>query len=164
MYIDFNSLPDSARVWIYQSNRELTSAEVLEIKSMGKNFVNEWTAHQYTLHSSFEVLHNYFLVIAVDENVNIASGCSIDKSVHFIKEVEKKYKLKLFDRLAVGFYWKSKVQVVSLNSFLNFFKENQNSTIEIFNNFIETKKELAENWKVLVKDSWVANRVQEKGN
>ncbi len=158
MYVPFEKLPGTSRIWIYQSNKELNEAEVSEIKLAGKNFVAEWTAHQQTLHASFELLHKYFLLIAVDENVNDASGCSIDKSVHFIKEIEKKFNLSLFDRLAVGFYWNEKAQVLSLNKFLNFYNQNQNEEIKIFNNLIQKKQELI-NWQVPVKQSWLWSRI-----
>ena len=160
MFVPFENLPDTSRIWIYQSNRELNDAEVSEIKNLGKNFVTEWTAHQQTLHAGFDVMHNYFLILAVDENVNDASGCSIDKSVHFIKEIEKKFNLNLFDRLAIGFYWNKKVQVKSLKEFQQFYKtENLNDAVEIFNNMIHTKKELSGLWRVPIKDSWVSTRI-----
>ena len=99
MYIPFESLPDNSRVWIYQSDREFTTEEALQIEEKGKEFVEHWTAHQQTLMAGFKIFHHIFLVLSADESHNGASGCSIDKSVHFISEIEKEFKVNLFNRL-----------------------------------------------------------------
>jgi hypothetical protein len=42
-----------------------------------------------------------FLVLMVDEHHNEVSGCGIDKSVSFMKQLEKQFDLNLFNRLQV---------------------------------------------------------------
>lgn len=87
MYIPFNQLPTHARIWIYQSDRALTDSEVDALKPVLTQFVTEWTSHGQTLQASAEIFHNRFLVIANDEDVNSPSGCSIDASVRFVKQL-----------------------------------------------------------------------------
>ena len=38
MFVPFNELPDTSRIWIYQCGRELKEDEVTEIKKLSENF------------------------------------------------------------------------------------------------------------------------------
>ena len=80
-----NNLPDSSRVWVYQSNRAFTDSEVLELKEQLSQFQDGWEAHGKKLNSAIEIYYNQFLVIFVDESIQEATGCSIDKSVALMK-------------------------------------------------------------------------------
>jgi hypothetical protein len=160
MFIPFNNLPGHSRIWIYQSGRELSEAEVNEIKKLAEHFVGEWTAHQQTLHAGFEIFHRIFLVLAVDENRNDASGCSIDKSVHFIRQLETQYKISLFDRFNVAFRKGEKVLVKSLNDFLKMFKDEKlTDNLHVFNNLLDTKADLHTKWEIPLKESWVISKL-----
>lgn len=160
MFLPFDQLPEHSRIWIYQSDHELSTEECSAIKNYGEVFVNEWTAHQQTLHASFEILHNIFLILSVDERQNDASGCSIDKSIHFIKEIENKFKISLFDRYNIAFRVGDKVAVKSLNDFLKMYKEKSLTTdFPLFNNLIQTKADLKTKWEIPLKESWVMMKI-----
>ena len=53
MLVDFNTLPDDSRIWIYQANRTLTEDEVSEIETKLSKFIQEWTAHGANLNAGF---------------------------------------------------------------------------------------------------------------
>ena len=76
-----NNLPDSSRVWVYQSNRAFTQEELVELKNELDQFGASWEAHGTKLNSAIEIYYNQFIVIFVDESGQEATGCSIDKSV-----------------------------------------------------------------------------------
>ena len=78
MHVPFEKQPKSARVWIYQADRALKYQESRFIEKNAKAFCEQWAAHGVALKSSFKILHNRFLILAVDEQANMASGCSID--------------------------------------------------------------------------------------
>src|SRR6187401_1503982 len=99
MYIAANKLPMDSRIWIYQANRELTEGEINQVNETTCEFVESWTAHDKDLMASFEIRYNRFLILMVDEKSAGASGCSIDKSVHFVKSLEKKFNIDFFDRM-----------------------------------------------------------------
>ena len=40
MLVDFKSLADSSKIWIYQSNREFTDTEVSEISDAMEKFIS----------------------------------------------------------------------------------------------------------------------------
>ena len=85
MYVDFDTLKDNSRIWVYQSSREFNGDEVKAIEAKLKDFVNEWTRHGDDLKASFEIKYNHFIILAVDESFNQVSGCSIDASTHIFK-------------------------------------------------------------------------------
>ena len=91
MYVPFENLPEESKIWIYQSNRKFTDEEFAAIKSDLKLFIESWEAHGNNLESSFELKYNRFIILAVNQEVQIATGCAIDRSVAFIQDLEKKY-------------------------------------------------------------------------
>ena len=99
MYVSFNELPQSARVWVYQANRTLTASEKEAISNYLTKATNQWAAHGAPLKSSFTITEDRFVIIAADEAFNAASGCSIDKSTHFIQSLEREYGVDMFDRM-----------------------------------------------------------------
>ena len=82
-----------SRVWVYQSDRCFDDSEIETINLLCFDFIKGWAAHGAPLKASFEVIDKYFLVLAVDQNIASASGCSIDSSVKFIKDLELKFKI-----------------------------------------------------------------------
>jgi hypothetical protein len=151
--------PDS-RIWVYQSNREFTADEVQKINQLATEFVNSWSAHGAALMAAAEVLHNRFLVIGVDEKQASASGCSIDKSVAFVKKIEADFKTDLLDRMLVAYYKGNNIRTCKLPEIHTMLEkvEITGDTV-IFNNLVSTKQDWDENWQVPLKDSWILQGV-----
>lgn len=159
--MNINEIPPKSRVWIYQSHRVFSNAEADEISRAANHFIDEWTAHGKNMSASFKVLHNCFLILFADEEATKASGCSIDSSVNFIKQIEKHFELNLFERTNIAYRSaEGKVKVTSFNKFTNLLEQGAlNEDTVIFNNLIHTKEELQTKWEVPVKDSWVMQRI-----
>ncbi len=98
MWIDFNKLPDDARVWVYQANRPLSDGDVTAINQALQPRLGQWAAHGQALLASAQVIENRFVVIGVDEGYNLPSGCSIDSSVRTLRELGESLKVDFFDR------------------------------------------------------------------
>ncbi len=153
-------MPDNARVWVYQNNKELSEAEVSAVNAAGIEFINSWTAHGASLKASFDILFNRFIVIAVDEQQALASGCSIDKSVHFVKQLEQRFNLNLFDRMQVAYRDGREIKSCHLSNLLNELTnalskdKNALGEIIVFNNMVITKAEFDEQWEIPLKYSW----------
>src|SRR5690606_34245358 len=92
-----------ARIWIYQANRTFSEDETKEITNKLDNFLTEWTAHGANLKAGYEMPYRRFIVIGLDQEINAASGCSIDTSVRFIQDLEKEYQVDLLDKMNVSF-------------------------------------------------------------
>ncbi len=150
------NMPNDARLWVYQSSKELNLEEIEKINALGTQFINQWSAHGASLKASFDVLYNRFIVIAVDEKQANASGCSIDKSVNFMKELEKTFNIQLFDRLQVAYKnTNNKIATCSYSEFEKMAKEGivSKETV-VFNNMVTTKNAFEKEWEVPAKNSW----------
>ncbi|MEO9510678.1 MAG: ABC transporter ATPase [Flavobacteriaceae bacterium] len=155
MLVDFKTLPETSRIWIYQSNRSFKESELQEIEQNVSNFIQEWTAHGSELEAGFEIKYKRFIIIALDQTNASASGCSIDASVHFIQALEKKYDVSLLDRMNVSFKQGEYVTYKSLKDFKKMAKEKaiSKNTI-VFNNLVASKQEYLEHWEVPASESW----------
>ena len=155
MFVDYENLPNNSRVWIYQSNREFTEEEINYISNKAKSFIEQWTKHGSDLQGSFTIKYNQFLVLAVDEGFNNVSGCSIDASVHFVQELEKVLSLDMMDKMNISFKVGDHINVVKMNAFKQFAKENKiTSETVVFNNMVSTKEDLEASWEVPADQSW----------
>ncbi|MEM8848313.1 MAG: ABC transporter ATPase [Bacteroidota bacterium] len=155
MLVDFNALPDTARVWIYQANRSFTEAEIEEIEQGLEEFITQWTAHGAQLQAGFITRYKRFIIIGLDQSHASASGCSIDASVHFIQALEKKYGVDLLDRMNVSFKQGEYIAYKTLKDFKKMAKDKaiSKNTI-VFNNLVTNKMEFLEHWEVPAGDSW----------
>ena len=155
MLVDFNTLPEESRVWIYQANRSFTDAEIAEIESQLKVFIENWTAHGGDLKSGYTIVYKRFIVIALDQNLNKATGCSIDASVHFIQQLEKQYNVDLMDKMNVSY---KQGDFIAHKSLLDFKKMAKDKAISkqtiVFNNLVNNIAEFKENWEVPASESW----------
>ncbi|MGM5471369.1 ABC transporter ATPase [Flavobacteriaceae bacterium LMO-SS05] len=155
MLVDFNTLPEESRVWIYQANRTFTDTEVAEIESKLDVFIENWTAHGSDLKSGYTIVYKRFIVIALDQDLNKASGCSIDASVHFIQQLEKHYHVDLMDKMNVSYKQGDFIAYKPLLDFKKMAKEKAVSKQTIvFNNLVNTIAEFKENWEVPASESW----------
>ena len=157
--LDGNFHPDS-RVWIYQSSRLFSLCEALEIEDSLHQFTEKWLSHGAPVKGAAYLFFGQFIVLMADEQATGVSGCSTDSSVRLIKELEQQYRVNLFDRTSLAFVVKDKIQLLPLSQ-LQYAADNgfiQADTL-YFNNLVQTKKELEENWIIPVKDSWLAKRV-----
>ncbi|KAB8152341.1 ABC transporter ATPase [Kordia sp. TARA_039_SRF] len=155
MLVEFDNISDDARVWIYQANRSFSDVELEEINTKLSNFITQWTAHGSDLEAAFDIKYKRFIILAVDQSKQMATGCSIDASVHFIQQLEKDYNVDLMDKMNVSYKQGEYVAYKDLKAFRKMAKDRAvtGNTI-VFNNLVATKAEFLENWEVPAKESW----------
>ena len=155
MLVNFESLSETARVWIYQANRSFSEEELVEISAALDIFISEWTAHGSDLKAGYEIKYKRFIIIALDQDFASASGCSIDASVHFIQQLEKKYDVVLLDKMNVSYKQGIHIAYKPLGDFKKMAKDKavSKNTI-VFNNLVTNKYEYINNWEVPASDSW----------
>ncbi|MDB5143455.1 MAG: transporter ATPase, partial [Mucilaginibacter sp.] len=145
---------EQSRVWIYQSDRELYDEQVKQLHEILNNFTAEWTAHNHRLKAKAEVRYNRFLILIVDESQAGASGCSIDKSVNFMKKLEQQFDINLFDRFNFAYREGEKVLSTPRHEFEELLKQKKiNIDTIVFNNLVQNLTELENKWEVPFKDS-----------
>ncbi|WP_299254077.1 ABC transporter ATPase [uncultured Aquimarina sp.] len=155
MLVDFNELPDTSRIWIYQANRSFTSEELEEIKIKLDTFITQWTAHGSDLKAGYDIKYKRFISIALDQDINAATGCSIDASVHFIQKLEGDYNVDLMDKMNVSY---KQGEFVAYKSLTDFRKMAKNRSVSpntiVFNNLVTNIAEYKTDWEVPAKESW----------
>lgn len=155
MYVPFDTLPEESRIWIYQSNRKFSDEEIAEIEPALKHFLENWAAHGAGLEASYQIKYNRFIIIAVNQDTQAATGCSIDASVQFIQSIEQKYGVDLLDKMNVTFKNGEHIAYKPLIDFKKMAKEKSVSANTIvFNNLVNTVGEWEEYWEVPAGESW----------
>ncbi len=155
MYVDFESLPDHSRIWVYQCNRSFTEQELNELRLELEEFIHRWTAHGSGLKASYKIRYNRFIILAVDQDTQQATGCSIDASVHFIQQLEKKYQVGLLDKMNVSYKHGEHIAFKPLADFRKMAKNKSVSPKTIvFNNLVTNIAEYRDFWEVPAAESW----------
>lgn len=157
MYIPFDELPPQARIWIYQASRPLTAAEQADIKPLLEQFATDWSSHGTNLQASAELLHDRFLVLANNENATAASGCSIDKSVNFVRELEQRFQVSFFDRTQLAFLKEGELELVSMSELKNKVVAGDISKDTLyFDTLVTNYGELQAAWPRPAQQSWLS--------
>ena len=154
---DFNS---DSRIWIYQSSRTFSINEAIEIESKLQRFVAQWNSHGNAVKGFASLLFAQFIIIMADETAMGVSGCSTDSSVRLMKEIEQLFNVNLFDRQMLAFVIKDKVQLLPMGQ-LKYAADNHfiDASTIYFNNLVQTKQELENDWMVPIKNSWLSKRI-----
>lgn len=157
MVVPFESLPDTSRIWIYQSNERFTEDQEKAISNKLSAFLEQWAAHGQDLQAAFEIRYNRFIIIGLNQKINQATGCSIDSQVHFIQSLEKEYDIDLLDKMNVAFKQGDFVNFKPLTEFRQIVKQGAvgKNTI-VFNNLVTNKLEYLNSWEVPMIASWHA--------
>jgi len=155
MLVPIDQLPETSRVWIYQANRKFRGEEPEKIKISLDQFIETWTAHGQDLRAGYEIRYDRFIVIALDQSHEAASGCSIDASVHFIQSLERQFELDLLDKMNVTFRQGEYITYKSLNDFKRMAKDRAVSAdTVVFNNLVTNIGEYKDYWEVPARESW----------
>ncbi len=156
MLVAFDQMPDTSRLWIYQAERELKDPEIEFINKTSSIFISDWTAHGNDLKASFEVLHNRFIVITLDEKVGQASGCSIDASVSFIRSLENELGISLLNNDKVAFMIDDNIELLPAHGLKE--KVAQKTVVpstKVFNNTVQNLGDFRSKWLVESNETWL---------
>lgn len=153
-------LHPKSRVWIYQSSRMFSIHEALQIEDLLKEFIGRWNAHGSAVKGYGNLFFGQFIVLIADESHTGVSGCSIDSSVRFIKDIEQLFQVQLFDRQLLAFITKERVQLIPLSQ-LDYALQHHfiDADTLYFNNTVQHLDQLLENWLIPVKKSWLKQRL-----
>ncbi|MGG7662152.1 hypothetical protein [Dyadobacter sp. BHUBP1] len=163
MYIPFSDIDFQSRVWVYQANRELTPEETGIITETLKASLDTWEAHGKPLTASGKIFEHRFIVIAVDERDELPSGCSIDKSVHWLQEIGQRMNIDFFDRSLAYVDENDHVKTIPVPKIKQaVINETILPTTTIFDNQVATKAQWMSRWKIPASNSWLSRYFTEQ--
>jgi hypothetical protein len=93
--VPFDSLPDSARIWVFGSDRPVTGPAAERLLGEVDRFLGEWRAHGAPLRCARLWADHRFLVVGVDQSDANASGCSIDGLFRALQGLEREIGARL---------------------------------------------------------------------
>ena len=155
MFVDYSSIPEDAKVWIYPSSRKFYPKEIEVIEEKIKTFVENWKSTDENFTASYKFLYNRFIILIADDVTSPLTNADIDASVSFILQLQLEYEVELLDRMNVCFKQGEFVQNKELKD-LKKLLNNKAVTARtiIFDNLITTKQEFDNFWEVAIEDSW----------
>ena len=155
------NLPSHSRVWIYQSNRPLNEEQSEQLTQLANDFAQRWVSHNHQLRAAAVFLHNRFLVLMVDEEQAGASGCSIDASVAFVRQLQAQFEVDFFDRMQFSYQDDNgQVHTLGKSAFALAYQEGKiNDDTLVFDTLVKDKGTLEKSWLKPLKDSWHARMV-----
>ena len=151
----YETLPDTTRVWIYQSNRPFSEEEERAIDQQLEAFTRQWVSHNHRLYAFGKLYYRQFVVLMVDESQAGASGCSIDSSVNFIKALEGHYAVDFFDRFNFAYKEGEAVKTARREDFARLYAEGKiNDATIVFDNLVDSKGAFQNQWQKPLAESW----------
>ena len=151
------AFPDESRVWIYQADRPFDEGEIMQINNEIDAFCKQWTSHNNDLRAIGGVMHDQFIVLVVDETQASTSGCSIDKSVAFVKSLEQKYNRNLLQRDRVAWLDENEqIHTMPLSELAEAVKKGQlDMETRVFDNLVANRRDYISRWTVPLGKSWM---------
>ncbi|HEX6224753.1 MAG TPA: hypothetical protein VFZ52_10095 [Chryseolinea sp.] len=156
MLVPFEKINNTSRVWIYQANRPFNLAEA-DIISRGLSaFTESWLVHGSPMQASFCLKYDQFIILAADEDLNAASGCSIDDSVRTLRNLGAELKIDFFDRTLVAFKKGEQIFTIPAPDLKTKLSDGTwDSDTLMFNNVVNTKEDLTQKWLIRAGASWL---------
>lgn len=143
------------RIIIYPASRTLSARESKTITEKLFDFLATWAAHGKPLSSSFKIERNQFIIVSVDEDIEAASGCSIDELGRLMKALDAEFELGLFDRMKASFVENEEIKTMKLQDFRNGLKNNTISrNIQVFDFSKNTYVAFLSDFLLPLKRSW----------
>lgn len=158
MLIDFTKFPETAKLWIFPSNRKFYNTEILTLTKKIETFLSCWPTNNSAIETSYLLKYERFIIIGVHETTSKLTSQMHDELSQFIQELEKEFEIILFDRINICFKQGEFVQYKEIKDFKKLIKNNgvSEKTI-VFNNVISTKMEFEENWEIPLSESWLSH-------
>ena len=155
MLVNFDALLDNAKIWVYQSNRKFYTDEVPKIIRDLEKFLDQWKNNGNAIEASYLFKYDRFIILGVNPSNESLSVEAIDSSVAFILDLQAEFNVELLDKLNVCFKQGEFVQYKDLLTFKKLVKSKSiTAKTIVFNNLINTKVELEDNWEIPISESW----------
>ncbi len=155
----FPDFSENSKVWIFQSEMLLDENQQKTIHNSWNSFAPSWNAHGKAIKSQVQILHKCFIIVCLDENVTQASGCSIDKLMHFIQVLEHNLNCSLLNRTNIAYRNNEDcIEICTLDNAKKLYENNIiNDQTMVYNNVVTNIAELKKSWEIPLNKSWLKN-------
>ena len=155
MFVEYSTISDTAKVWVYPSSRKFYPNEIEEVTQKIQSFIQNWKAGDEDFTASFQFLYDRFIVLIADHEKSASQNVDIDTSVAFILKLQEEYNVQLLDKMNVCFKQGKYVQYKELKDFKKLLKNKAvtGKTI-IFDNLVANNYDFKNFWEIPIEDSW----------
>jgi hypothetical protein len=161
--VNFDDLPDSARIWVYGADRDLNDDEEQKLLGAVDEFLSRWAAHGVPLYNARRWDEARFLTIGVDSTKEGASGCSIDGLYRALKALEPSLGAHIVTSGLV--YYRGRdgnVHSVTRDEFSDLAARGEiDGNSEVYDLSVTSLNEWRSRFKSRAKDSWHASLMPE---
>lgn len=158
--LDYFVMPDHARIWLFQAERFLTDEETAQLQETGNRFAAQWKAHGKDLAAQFGIIGNLFAVMAIDEQLEGASGCSIDTFMRFIQDAEKALNVRFTNRLVFAYLHQGELKIATGAAAKQLAAEGiLTAETPVFDNLVPTLGQLRHEWLKPAAKVWVGAKL-----
>lgn len=156
MIVDFNTIPNWCKLWVFPSSRKFYPQEIEGLKESIEEFLSNWSNKGQELKCSYTIKYDRFIIITVDDSEISLSLKAHDSLTGFIITLEAKYNIVLLDKINVCYKQGEFVQYKDLIEFKKMIKTGgvSKKTV-VFDNMITTKEALENDWEINIKESWL---------
>jgi len=157
MYIPFQELSDQASIWVYQADRQLSTADEKAILEQARIFLEIWSSHGRPLQASAEIRHGYFLILGIEKADFELTCCTADSAIQFLHTLKSS--------IGINFLNRSKIILQTGDTYLDISVPEVKEKLQIgaipqetftFDNTITQKQDLETRWLIPIKDAWFA--------
>lgn len=161
--VEFDQLPDSARIWVYGADRDLTKEEESRLLEAVDDFLSQWAAHGVPLHNARRWDEDRFLTIGVDSTKEGASGCSIDGLYRALKALESSIGARIVTSGLIYYRGNDgKIHSVTRDEFSDLAAKGEiNGDTEVYDLSVTSLNEWKSRFKSRAHDSWHASLMPE---
>ena len=156
--IEFDQLPEDARVWIFAAERPLTPPEQDRLLAEVDRFIDGWGAHDAPLTAGRDLRYDRFLFVAVDQHRVGPSGCSIDALVRQMKQLEQEIGVELVNHAPIVFRQGQEIRRVPREQFADLVSSGEvGPETTVFDNTLTSVSDVrAGRWETQVAQTWHA--------
>jgi hypothetical protein len=154
--VAFPSLPDDARVWVFGSGIELSPDSESTLLATVDEYLDGWRAHGSPLTVGRDWRDGRFLAVAVDQNEEHASGCSLDALFRVLQGLERHLGTQLLGNARV--YYRDPDGVINVTDRAGFASLAQEGSIErhspVFDLSVQTVAQWRDRFETTAENSW----------
>ena len=154
--VEFEALPEDARVWIFSAERPLTDDEQSRLLGEVDGFLDQWGAHDMPLTAGRDIRYDRFLFVAVDQRAVGPSGCSIDALVRQMKALQADIGAELVNHAPVLYRQGDHIARVSREQFAELVERGDiDPGTTVFDTTLTRLGDVREGrWETRASDSW----------